>query len=79
MKRLIVSAAVFAASVAALPSFARAQVGLSSHLSDWVDISRGLGDEQEDECGGMRGLATHEMAVRAQYAAWRDYMTEPSA
>ena len=62
-----------------LESFARAQTGLSSHLSDWVDISRGLGDEQEDECGGMRGLATHEMAVRAQYAAWREYMTEGAA
>ena len=62
-----------------LESFTRAQVGLSGVMSDWVDISRGLGAEQEDECGGMRGLATHEMAVRAQYAAWREYMCEAAA
>jgi len=42
-----------------------------------VDISRGLGAEESDaEHGGLRALATHEMAVRAQYAAWRDYMCE---
>src|SRR6185436_4152696 len=63
-----------------LESFTRAQAGLSSHLSDWVDISRGLGAEEADsDCGGSRGLATHEMAVRAQYAAWREYMCEASA
>ena len=59
-----------------LESFTRAQAGLASGMTDWVDISRGLGAEQEDECGGMRGLATHEMAVRAQYDAWREYMCE---
>jgi phenylpropionate dioxygenase-like ring-hydroxylating dioxygenase large terminal subunit len=62
-----------------LESFTRAQAGLASLMSDWVDISRGLGVEESDEaCGGMRALATHEMAVRAQYAAWRDYMCEAS-
>jgi phenylpropionate dioxygenase-like ring-hydroxylating dioxygenase large terminal subunit len=60
-----------------LESFTRAQAGLASLMNDWVDISRGLGAEEADEsCGGARGLATHEMAVRAQYAAWRDYMCE---
>jgi len=62
-----------------LESFTRAQAGLSSLMNDWVDISRGLGVEEPDEaCGGMRALATHEMAVRAQYAAWRGYMCEAS-
>jgi len=60
-----------------LEAFARAQAGLASRGTDWVDISRGLGAEESDaEHGGLRALATHEMAVRAQYAAWRDYMCE---
>ena len=63
-----------------LESFTRAQIGLASHMSDWVDISRGLGAEEAgSDRGAMRGLATHEMAVRAQYAAWREYMSEASA
>jgi hypothetical protein len=60
-----------------LESFTRAQAGLTSLMSDWVDISRGLGAEEPDgSTGGMRALATHELAVRAQYAAWRHYMCE---
>jgi phenylpropionate dioxygenase-like ring-hydroxylating dioxygenase large terminal subunit len=63
-----------------LESFTRAQAGLASSMSDWVDISRGLGAEEPDgETGGMRALATHELAVRAQYAAWRHYMCEAAA
>ena len=63
-----------------LESFTRAQAGLASLMSDWVDISRGLGSEETDaDTGGLRALATHEMAVRAQYAAWRHYMCEASA
>lgn len=58
-----------------LESFQRAQKGLRSQHTDWVDISRGLGTEEPDsEINGMRGLATHEMAVRAQYKAWLGYM-----
>jgi benzoate/toluate 1,2-dioxygenase alpha subunit len=60
-----------------LESFARTQIGLGSDLSDWVDISRGLGAEEADpEHAAVRGYATHEMVVRAQYAAWREYMCE---
>ena len=51
-----------------LESFVRAQKGLQSHLTDWVDISRGLGAEEPDSAtNATRGLATHEMVVRAQY------------
>lgn len=58
-----------------LESFVRAQKGLKSLATDWVDISRGLGAEEPDrEINGMRGLATHEMVVRAQYKAWLGYM-----
>ena len=58
-------------------SFARAQQGLRSRLTDWVDISRGLGEEEPDrELNATRALATHEMVVRAQYKAWLGYMRE---
>jgi benzoate/toluate 1,2-dioxygenase subunit alpha len=58
-------------------SFVRAQKGLRSQMTDWVDISRGLGAEEPDrERNATRGLATHEMAVRAQYKAWLGYMDE---
>jgi len=60
-----------------LESFVRAQKGLQSRLTDWVDISRGLGEEEPDrERNATRGLATHEMVMRAQYKAWLGYMRE---
>jgi benzoate/toluate 1,2-dioxygenase subunit alpha len=60
-----------------LESFVRAQKGLRSRLTDWVDISRGLGDEEPDRAlNATRALATHEMVVRAQYKAWLGYMRD---
>jgi hypothetical protein len=60
-----------------LESFVRAQKGLRSQMTDWVDISRGLGAEEPDRArNATRGLATHEMVVRAQYKAWLGYMSE---
>ena len=60
-----------------LESFVRTQKGLHSQQTDWVDISRGLGAEEPDrEANATRGLATHEMVVRAQYRAWVGYMRE---
>jgi phenylpropionate dioxygenase-like ring-hydroxylating dioxygenase large terminal subunit len=60
-----------------LESFARVQKGLQSGMSDWVDISRGLGTEEPDrEVNGMRAKATDEMVVRGQYKAWLGYMRE---
>ena len=60
-----------------LESFVRTQKGLQSQHTDWVDISRGLGAEEPDrELNATRGLATHEMVVRAQYRAWVGYMRE---
>ena len=58
-----------------LESFVRVQNGLRSGGGDWVDISRGLGEEEPDrELNATRELATHEMVVRAQYRTWLDYM-----
>ncbi len=60
-----------------LESFVRTQRGLQSRQTDWVDVSRGLGAEEPDrELNATRGLATHEMVVRAQYKAWLGYMRE---
>jgi benzoate/toluate 1,2-dioxygenase alpha subunit len=60
-----------------LESFVRTQKGLQSRQTDWIDISRGLGAEEPDrELNAARGLATHEMVVRAQYKAWLGYMRE---
>jgi benzoate/toluate 1,2-dioxygenase subunit alpha len=60
-----------------LESFVRAQKGLQSRATDWVDISRGLGAEEPDRATNTtRELATHEMVVRAQYRAWLGYMSE---
>jgi len=58
-----------------LESFTRVQSGLRSQANEWVDISRGLGEEEPDrELNATRELATHEMVVRAQYSAWLEYM-----
>ena len=63
-----------------LESFVRAQKGLRSLGSDWVDISRGLGAEEPDrELNATRGSAMHEMVVRAQYKAWLGYMREAAS
>jgi len=58
-----------------LEAFRRAQEGLESRATDWIDISRGLGEERPDShYNATAELATHEMAVRAQYQAWLGYM-----
>src|SRR5262249_48267958 len=60
-----------------LESFVRAQKGLRSRRTDGLGSPRGVGDEEPDrELNAVRGLATHEMVVRAQYKAWLGYMRE---
>jgi benzoate/toluate 1,2-dioxygenase subunit alpha len=61
-------------------AFVRSQRGLQNRGTDWVDISRGLGAEEHDDKNHVsKELAVHEMAVRAQYAAWVNYMTAEAA
>ncbi|MGB0577749.1 MAG: aromatic ring-hydroxylating oxygenase subunit alpha [Alphaproteobacteria bacterium] len=60
-----------------LESFRRTQVGLQSLQSDWIDFSRGMGEEVPDEhYNATSESAMHEMAIRAQYQAWLQYMCE---
>ena len=62
-----------------LEAFRRTQEGLRSTQSDWVDISRGMGEEQTDShYNATSESAMHEMAIRAQYDAWLNYMTAGS-
>lgn len=58
-------------------AFVRTQQGLKSQLTEWVDISRGMGMEDTDPVlNAPRAKATDEMVVRGQYRAWLDYMRE---
>ena len=60
-----------------LESFRRTQEGLQSTQSDWIDLSRGMGEEQADrEYNATMESAMHEMAIRAQYQAWLHYMSD---
>ena len=59
-----------------LEAFQRTQKGLQGKKNDWIDISRGLGEERADpHYNATSESAMHEMAVRAQYSAWLNYMT----
>lgn len=60
-----------------IEAFRRTQDGLQSLQSDWVDISRGLGEERaDDHYNATTESAMHEMVIRAQYDAWHHYMCD---
>ena len=60
-----------------LKSFVRAQKGLRSLQPTGSTSRAGSAHEEPDrELNATRGLATHEMVVRAQYKAWLGYMRE---
>lgn len=59
-----------------LETYARVQNGLESQGGDWVDVHRGLGGDQDEANGLLRGqTGTSEIHLRAQFAAWRGWMT----
>ena len=43
--------------------------------SDWLDISRGAGDEIRHNNGATQGVGSSEVGIRNQLAAWAKYMT----
>jgi phenylpropionate dioxygenase-like ring-hydroxylating dioxygenase large terminal subunit len=58
--------------------FERCQKGLSEEGRDWVDIKRGYGSDREGPNHSVSGSAS-ELPIRAQFAAWLDYMSaDPS-
>ena len=62
-----------------LEVYERMQTGLHTDGNPWIDYARGYGRDV-DTGDGMRrgGSGTSEIAVRNQFAAWRDYMTAES-
>ncbi len=58
-----------------LETYERVQDGLLSQGGEWVDFSRGLGRDEHDEHGTLRGsTGTSEIHLRNQFAAWAGYM-----
>ena len=57
-----------------LTAYCRAQQGLASEASDWIEMHRNFGrDEQQTD--RTVGKGTSDLDVRTQYGAWREYMT----
>ncbi len=54
--------------------FERIQEALASGDRDWLDWSRGIDSERQDE-GARTGEGTNEVLMRNQHRAWGDYMT----
>ena len=58
-----------------LETYERVQDGLASQGGDWVDFSRGLGRDEQDENRTLRGsTGTSEIHLRNQFEAWARYM-----
>lgn len=59
-----------------LEVYERIQRGLSAPGVEWVNLSRGLGRDVDDEPGMRKGgTGTSEIFIRNQLAAWVEYMT----
>ena len=57
--------------------FNNIQIALDEADRDWIDLSRGLGhDRLHDDGGEIGAVGTSELPLRAQYAAWRDLMSQ---
>jgi phenylpropionate dioxygenase-like ring-hydroxylating dioxygenase large terminal subunit len=60
-----------------LEVYERLQRGLSSGAVDWVYIGRGHGRDVDEPGGVRRGATgTSEIFMRAQFAAWLDYLSK---
>jgi phenylpropionate dioxygenase-like ring-hydroxylating dioxygenase large terminal subunit len=58
-----------------LTAYFRIQEGLQSQASDWIEMHRNFG--RDDELGDRTvGKGTSDLDVRTQFSAWRQYMTE---
>jgi phenylpropionate dioxygenase-like ring-hydroxylating dioxygenase large terminal subunit len=61
-----------------LTAYCRAQEGLASEASDWIEMHRNFGrDESLDD--RTVGKGTSDLDIRTQYNAWREYMTGEAA
>jgi phenylpropionate dioxygenase-like ring-hydroxylating dioxygenase large terminal subunit len=58
-----------------LTAYFRIQEGPQSQASDWIEMHRNFG--RDDELGDRTvGKGTSDLDVRTQFSAWRQYMTE---
>lgn len=58
-----------------LEMFERNQMGLKSQLDPWLLLSRGLGQEWQDEDGTLVGQMTDELPQRAFWRQWKSVLT----
>ena len=58
-----------------LTAYFRAQQGLESEASDWIEMHRHFGKD-EVLTDRVICMGTSDLDVRTQYTAWREYMTE---
>ncbi len=58
-----------------LTAYFRVQQGLQSSASDWVEMHRNYGADQ-DLGDRLTNTGTSDLDMRTQYAAWKHYMTE---
>lgn len=58
-----------------LTAYFRIQEGLQSQASDWIEMHRNFGRDEELDDRTV-GKGTSDLDVRTQFSAWRQYMTE---
>ena len=57
--------------------FNNMQTAMDQSDSEWIYMSRGIGHDHDHDDGGQVGdVGTSELPLRAQYAAWRDFMSQ---
>ena len=61
-----------------LTAYFRMQEGLKSEASDWIEMHRNFGRDEEHG-DRMTGKGTSDIDVRTQYEAWKAYMSEEAA
>ena len=61
-----------------LTAYFRVQQGLQSSGSDWVEMHRNFGSD-EDHGDRLTNVGTSDLDMRTQYAAWRRYMVAGAA
>jgi phenylpropionate dioxygenase-like ring-hydroxylating dioxygenase large terminal subunit len=59
-----------------LAIFERCQAGLSNDVPEWIDVSRGLGQEQRRADGALETAGLSELPQRALLAAWLRCMAD---
>ena len=62
-----------------LEVYERTQTGLHTDGNPWVDYARGAGRDIDDGAMQRGATGTSEIAIRNQFAAWREYMVADHA